>query len=158
MTASSKEHSLRQQHSFHLAHAEVTDPLFGGGDFFDPRDLLQVKCEMLRRVLVERRPVAPTAHSFGLCRTSFYEARGQWQRGGLAALLPQRCGPQGPHKLTPEVIVFLENAGGSAAPGGPAALAAELWRQRDVRIHPRTIERAFGRHQKGGPPPGGPRP
>ena len=39
----------------------ITHPLFRVGGFFDPRDLLQVRYEMVRRRLVEREPVASTA-------------------------------------------------------------------------------------------------
>ncbi len=54
----------------------VRDPAFTQSDlFFDPRDLLQVKYEMLRRVLVEGQPVSSTAAAFGFSRPSFYAAQ-----------------------------------------------------------------------------------
>ena len=38
----------------------VRDPLFQGSDFFDPRDLVQVRYEMLRRHLVNgQAPAGP---------------------------------------------------------------------------------------------------
>jgi hypothetical protein len=39
----------------------VVDPLFSSSAFFDPRDLVQVKYEMVRRVLVDRVPVTVAA-------------------------------------------------------------------------------------------------
>ena len=45
---------LRQSHTLHPHPEEVRDPLFtSGSPFFDPRDLVQVKYELLRRVRVD---------------------------------------------------------------------------------------------------------
>jgi hypothetical protein len=52
----------------------VTDPLFRTGSFFDPRDLLQVRYEMVRRHLVEEEPVAVTAQVFGVSLPTAYQA------------------------------------------------------------------------------------
>ena len=52
----SKGESLRQQGVLNPHPQKVADPLFHGSEFFDPRDLVQVKYEMLRRVQVEGRP------------------------------------------------------------------------------------------------------
>jgi hypothetical protein len=44
-----KAETLRVHGALH-SHAEtIRDPLFGAHEFFDPRDLVQVKYEMLRR-------------------------------------------------------------------------------------------------------------
>ena len=43
----------------------VSDLLFQTYVFFDPCDLVQVKYEMLRRVMVEDQPVVITAATFG---------------------------------------------------------------------------------------------
>jgi hypothetical protein len=49
----SKGESLRHQGVLNPHPQKVADPLFLRGEFFDPRDLVQVKYEMLRRVRVE---------------------------------------------------------------------------------------------------------
>ena len=49
----SKGESLRQQGVLNPHPEKVADPLFHDSEFFDPRDLVQVKYEMLRRVRVE---------------------------------------------------------------------------------------------------------
>ena len=51
----SKGESLRQQGVLNPHPEKVAEPLFHGSEFFDPRDLVQVKYEMLRRVRVEPR-------------------------------------------------------------------------------------------------------
>ena len=45
-----KRELLRADGAFNRRAAQVTDPLFLKEPFFDPRDLVQVKYEMLRRV------------------------------------------------------------------------------------------------------------
>src|SRR5665811_2582705 len=48
----------------------VTDAVFEGEDFFDARDLVQVKYEMVRKTDVEDMPVAAAAAAFGFSRQS----------------------------------------------------------------------------------------
>ena len=45
-----KQLALREHGTLHPHPEEVTDPLFSRDGFFDARDLLQVKYEMLRSV------------------------------------------------------------------------------------------------------------
>jgi hypothetical protein len=67
-----KLEALRQQGSLNPRPDKVRDPLFTTADFFDARDLVQVKYEMVRRVLVDGQPVSSTASSFGFSRPTFY--------------------------------------------------------------------------------------
>lgn len=53
-----KSKALREQGCLHSRPEKVIDELFQQSDFFDPRDLIQVKYEMLRRVRVEREPIS----------------------------------------------------------------------------------------------------
>ena len=75
-------------------------------EFFDPRDLVQVKYEMVRRARVEGEPVAHAAEAFGFSRPSFYAAAAALDEGGLAGLVPARPGPRRAHKLTEEIVAF----------------------------------------------------
>src|SRR5215510_1647677 len=61
--------TLQEQASLNPRPQAVTDPLFHQSDFFDPRDLVQVKYEMLRRVRVEGRSVRQACLDFGFSRT-----------------------------------------------------------------------------------------
>src|SRR5712664_965239 len=56
-----KADALRAHGALHPRPEAVQDPLFASHDFFDRRDLVQVKYEMLRQVDVEGQPVARTA-------------------------------------------------------------------------------------------------
>ena len=89
-------------------HAEtVSDALFQQNPFFDPRDLLQARYEMLRRHTAEQMSILEAAGALGVSRPTFYHAQAAFQRSGLAGLLPARRGPQGGHKLTVEVLDYV---------------------------------------------------
>jgi transposase len=143
-----KQQYLRTQGVLHHRPEAVTDELFCQLDFFDPRDLLQVKYEMLRRVETDGYSVSTAAAIFGLSRPSFYEARAAWQGEGLAGLLPKKRGPHGGHKLTDEVVMFLCSEYSNDASLTPSELAEQVEAHFGVQVHPRSIERALQRAEK----------
>src|SRR5687767_15934512 len=100
--------ALRESGTANPHAQDVHDPAFAGSDFFDPRDLVQVRYEMLRRVRTEGQPIAETAKRFGVSRPTFYKAQADFERAGLPGLLPEKRGPRGPHKITTEVLRFIE--------------------------------------------------
>ena len=76
---------LRQSHSLHPHPEEVRDPLFtSGSPFFDSRDLVQVKYELLRRVRVDGYAVSDATELFALSRPTFYTAQAAWERAGIS--------------------------------------------------------------------------
>ena len=79
-----------------------------GHPFFDARDLVQVKYEMLRRARREGQPVSQVAAAFGFSRPSFYAAQALFEQAGLPGLVPQWPGPRRAHKLSEAVVDFLE--------------------------------------------------
>ncbi len=125
----------------------VTDERFGRFDFFDARDLAQVKYEMLRAVRDEGMPVTVAAAGFGLSRQSYYQAAAALTQGGLPALAGAKPGPKGGHKLTEEVCAFAE----AALADDPGLRAKDLTDPIEgafgVRVHPRSIERALARRR-----------
>src|SRR5262245_23635929 len=70
-----KAEALRAQGALHPHPERVRDPLFGSHEFFDPRDLVQVKYEMVRRVEVDGHSVAQTADAFGCLGRPFIRRR-----------------------------------------------------------------------------------
>jgi transposase len=147
-TGDPKTRALQQAASLHPHPEEVTDELFLTHEFFDPRDLVQVKYEMLRRVQSEGQAVSQSAAHFGFSRPSFYQAQAAFQQGGLPALMPQKRGPKQAHKLTPEVSVFLHHARQQDPSLRPTALALLVKERYGITVHPRSIERALTRSQK----------
>jgi hypothetical protein len=65
-----KYENLRRHASLNLQPTQVSDVLFRTHPFFDPCDLVQVKYEMLRRVMLEGKPVGVTAATFGFSRVT----------------------------------------------------------------------------------------
>jgi len=122
--------------------------LFQSHGFFDARDLVQVKYEMLRQVSVEGASKAEAAAVFGLSRPTFYQAEAAFAQQGLAGLLPQQRGPKSPHKLTPEVMAFIDTQMSGERPPGARALARAIRTALGVSVHPRSIERALARKKK----------
>ena len=139
---------LRQQGCLNPHPEQVTDELFQTREFFDPRDLVQVKYEMLRRVETEGLPVNRSAAAFGFSRPSFYQALATFQQGGLPALMPRKRGPRQAHKLTAEVLAFLRQIRQEDVSLRPAALAFRIQDRYGITVHPRSIERALVRSQK----------
>ena len=143
-----KAEALRQRGSLNPRPERVSDPLFAGSDFFDRRDVVQVKYEMVRRTRVERQPVSQSATAFGFSRPSFYHAQARLARGGLAALVPQKPGPRRSHKLDPEVMRFVQQLRAADASVSATALARRVRERFGRRVHPRSVERALDREEK----------
>ena len=150
---SRKAAALRQHGSLNPRPESVGNDLFSTYDFFDPKDLVQVKYEMLRQVSVERGSVTEAAAQFGLSRPSFYEAQAAFQQDGLVGLLPDKRGPRRAHKLSEEIMEFLQKEKAKDADLSGAALAERLWKERQLRVHRRSIERALARREKKQPLP-----
>jgi hypothetical protein len=66
----------------------VTDPEFLGSDFFDARDAVQVKYEMVRKVRVGGASVTEAAAAFGYSRPAYYAAAAALESSGLEGLVP----------------------------------------------------------------------
>ena len=99
--------TLQQQGTLNPRPKQVRDELFLQDEFFDPRDLVQVKYEMLRRVQTEGQSVTDASANFGFSRPSFYQALSAFEQDGLAGLVPHKRGPKQAHKLTEEVLTFI---------------------------------------------------
>jgi transposase len=150
MMSDEKLRALRKYRTLHPHPEQVRDPLFtGGSPFFDPRDLVQVKYELLRRVRVDGYSVSQATSLFALSRPTFYAAQSAWEQAGITGLLPQSSGPRQAHKLTEEIVAELRPL---AKTMSAAELAGWLHEQRGLIVHPRRIERALARkpRQKGG--------
>ena len=149
-----KRNALARSATLHLRHESVTDELFRDNPFFDARDGLQVKYEMLRRVRVDARSVRQAAEACGLSRPSYYQARDAFERGGLAGLLPEKKGPKRAHKLTVKVLAFVDAELAGHPERTSADLAARIEKRFGVRVHPKSIGRARARRKKNrGPKP-----
>ncbi|MEE4262985.1 MAG: helix-turn-helix domain containing protein [Desulfobacteraceae bacterium] len=142
----SKEKALRDCGALNTHQVSVA--LFNESDFFDSRDLVQVKYEMLRRVHKEGESVGRAAASFGFSRPSFYKSSKEFERQGIPGLLPRKRGPRSRHKLTAEVLAFVKGLCTGEHPLGTPALLEEVEKHFGIRVHRRTLERALGQQEK----------
>jgi len=142
-----KVEALRQQGCLNPRPDIVTDPLFGESDFFDSRDLVQVKYEMVRRVRIDGEPVGRSARAFGFSRPSYYQAQAALEREGLEGLVPKKRGPRRSHKLSTEVMDFLRGELSQEPPPSSSELARRVLQRFELRVHPRSIERALARQK-----------
>jgi transposase len=140
--------ALRQQGCLNPNPHKVVDPLFASSDFFDPRDLVQVKYEMVRRVRVDGQPVSHSAVAYGFSRPAFYQAQTVLDRGGLAALVPRKPGPRRSHKLSTDVMEFLQQQRSTDLSLRPPDLARLVLAHFGRKVHPRSVERALARQEK----------
>jgi len=138
---------LRRDGALNRHPERVGDALFAEA-FFDPRDLVQIKYEMLRRVQVDGASITAVCAAFGFTRPVFYKAQAAFARQGLLGLVPQKRGPRGGHKLTGEIIAWLK-AGLAADPSLRARDLAQRVRERyGFSVHPRSVRRAMVRRGK----------
>jgi len=144
----SKDIALQKKGALNNKADQIKDPLFRGDEFFDPKDLVQVKYEMLRRVRKEGKSVTEAAAAFAMSRFSFYEAQSAMNRDGLPGLVPKKPGPRGGHKITPEVQAYIEAVSSKEPSLDVRDLLAKVKEGFDVTVHPRTIERALERTKK----------
>jgi transposase len=140
--------ALRAAGALHPHPDAVDDEVFRGHDFFDRRDRVQVKYEMLRRHRVDGRPVTEVATAFGVSRQAFYAAETVFTTAGLPGLLPRARGPKRAHKCTDEILDFVEQQRAQDPTRPAAAWVAAVQERFGVAIHPRSLARALGRRKK----------
>jgi transposase len=150
---SDKSRRLKAGQALNRHPERVRAAWFQAGGFFDAQDLVQVKYEMLRHVKQDGASKAEAAALFGLSRPAFYQAEAAFEQEGLAGLLPRRRGPKGGHKLTAEVMEFVERRQAQDPKIRARALAREIKTQLNISVHPRSIERALSRKKKRRSPP-----
>jgi transposase len=143
-----KTEALRRHRTLNPTPERVTDERFLSDGFFDPRDLAQVKYEMVRRVHEEGATVSEAARAFGFSRPTFYQAQEALDAQGLAGLVPKRPGPRTAHKLSEEVMAFVGRLRAGPSKLSSQDLADEIEKRFGRTVHPRSIERALKRQEK----------
>lgn len=143
-----KARLLRSCGALHPKPGIVQDEAFVRHEFFDSRDAVQVKYEMVRRHRVDACPVTEIARSFGVSRQTFYKTVGVFKAQGIPGLLPQRRGPKRAHKCTDEILDFAERWPALPAAEREADMVKAIQHQFRVTLHPRSIARALAMRKK----------
>lgn len=139
-----KTDRLRQSGTLNPRPETVADALFQDSAFFDPRDLLQVRYEMVR-CTVRGVPLKEAAARFGTSVPTCVRANRAFREGGLQGLIPQRRGPRGAHKITPEILAFVRRYRTEIAPLGSRRLVPLIEARFGVRLHPRSLDKALAK-------------
>src|SRR6516225_7349916 len=126
----------------------VVDALFKDNPFFDAKDLLQVRYEMLRRHSVEGVSIVDVAANFGVSRPTVYQAQAAFQQAGLSGLIPKQRGPREGHKLSAEVIGHVRALRAAEPALTTVACDKAVQEKFGITVHRRSLERALASKKK----------
>ena len=143
-----KSEALAQDGVLNPNPEAVRDALFTGNPFFDAKDLVQVRYEMVRRHQVDGVAISEAAATFGVTRPTFYKAQSALQTAGLAGLLPRRRGPKGGHKISAEVVAFVTDLKAASPEMTTSQCLDAIAARFGVKVHRRSLERALARKKK----------
>ncbi len=83
-----KQDRLREAGTLNRTPEKVSDPMFAVGEFFDARDLLQVRYEMVRVVRLGEATLAQAAARFGVSRPTCFRMVKAFDGGRAAGAHP----------------------------------------------------------------------
>lgn len=145
----SKTKALKASGSLNLHPKKIKDELFSTHEFFDPRDRVQVKYEMLRRHRMDEKAVTVVASAFGTSRQTFYKVEKTFKQEGIPGLIGQRRGPKRAHKCSDEVLDFVQQWRGDPSIRQNNEIVLEAIKRRfGIHLNPRSIDRALIRRKK----------
>jgi transposase len=143
-----KREALAKDGALNPRPEAIRDALFTDNPFFDAKDLVQVRYEMVRRHRVDGVAISEASNNFGVTRPTFYKAMKALQKAGLPGLLPSQRGPKDGHKISAEVVVFVTDLK-AASPGlTTSQCLKEIETQFGIKVHRRSLERALARKKK----------
>jgi transposase len=148
MTQKEKNRSLKKHGAFNRRAAKIKDLMFQSNPFFDPHDLAQVKYEMVRQVTHDGRSISDAAEAFGLSRPTFYQTKSALEREGISGLASKKTGPKNRHKLSVEILGFIEAQLAFDDTTSFEDLAKLVLDRFSVRVHARSISRALAESKK----------
>ena len=137
----SKDDTLKKNGCFNQNHESVSASIFQSDPFFDKKDVVQVKYEMIRAATREEDSITSIADAYGFSRKSYYQINESFKSGGLNALVPKKTGPKGPRKLKPEVLEFVEAYLVVHKNAKAQEISKQLETVKGIKVHPRSIYR-----------------
>ena len=89
-----KEEALARDGVLNPRSEAVLDPLFVDNPFFDPRDLVQVRYEMVRHHQADGQSIRDAADGFGVSRPIFTKPRALWPTKASVDCFRSSAGPR----------------------------------------------------------------
>src|SRR5260370_6444033 len=126
----------------------IHDALFTSNPFFDAKDLVQVRYEMVRRHRADGIAISEVSTNFGVSRPTFYKALRALQKAGLPGLLPSQRGPKDGHKISAEVVAFVVTLKAARPKLTTSQCLEEIETRFGIKVHRRRLERRLGRQKK----------
>jgi len=144
-----KKNYLKKEGCLNKNASIIRAEIFNNGNsFFDKNDIVQTRYEMLRCVEKDNYTINAASEMFGVSRISFYKTKKAFEEKGMQGLLPQKKGPNSPHKLTDNVINFIESEKEAEPDLKSDELTDKVRQAFNLKIHPRTIEKALAVRKK----------
>lgn len=144
-----KTEALKENGTFNPRYEKVTAARFKMGMFFDPKDLIQVKYELLRSIASGECSITQASEQFGFSRESIYRNKAAYESGGLQALIPQKTGPKGAHKLTAEGQSFIDSYIAEHLAASASEVNKKMRERTGISVHNRTVERYLSKKRLG---------
>ena len=133
--------AMRANGTYNERHADVRAEQFSHGVFFDARDAVQVKYEMVRSVARRELSVTGASALYGMSRQTCHRCLRDVEREGIAGLMPRKRGPKDGYKLDAGAKAFVDAYLLDHPDAGNGEVAAALKEGAGVDVHPRTIGR-----------------
>jgi transposase len=143
MARPSKRAFLEATGAWHPHPERVRAGPFLSHRFFDPRDKVQVKYEMVRAHAVVGEPIARVARAFGVTRETVYATSRRLATRGVLGLADEKRGRKGPVKITPAIRDFVVAAKQREPALAAQALAEQIATEFGVVVHKKTVERVL---------------
>jgi len=132
---------LKVNGTYNKRYDSVRKPEFLEGGFYDPRDVVQVKYEMLRDAEDSGQAIGAVASKFGFSRTAYYNIKESFEKNGMSALIPEKTGPKKPHRLTETLQEFVDEYVIGHPNASSAEIVAVIQSEKSEVVSKRTIER-----------------
>lgn len=127
--------------TYNAGHEAVRADQFSHGVFFDARDAVQVKYEMVRSVARRELTVTAASALYGLSRQTCHKCLRAVEREGIAGLMPKKRGPKDGYKFGADAKRYVDGYLLDHPDAGNGEVAAALKADTGVDVHSRTIAR-----------------
>ena len=136
-----KEDRLKASNTFNPDYDKISDPKFSIDSIMDPRDLLQVRYELVRSVEYDNTPITHAAEEYGVSERTARRYIQSMKAGGLSALIPGKSGPSGPSVLKQEVCDFIDAYVASHPRASGKKVCDAIAQSMNISVGQRTVER-----------------